>query len=340
MINSKICLQKEEGFDPNAASTEDSGVFGLETKEADAKIVYIPVPWELTASYGKGTAKGPEAIFKASKQIDLYHPELGRIYEAGFYMLPIETVMPAEAGIQNPSRHMLDASLRWHDKRSEINYLSEQVNLYVYEQSKRLLNNNQLVGVVGGDHSSPFGAIEAMAERESFGILHLDAHLDLRDAYEGYTWSHASIMRNVLERLPQVNQLVQVGIRDFCEEELEFAKSQGGRVIIWNDFELMQRRFANKAWTNTCQEIIQNLPQKVWVSFDIDALDPRFCPGTGTPVPGGLDFQEAYYLIREVQRSGRQIIGFDLCEVGSSEWDGNVGARMLYHLTGFMLESS
>ncbi|MEI6791069.1 MAG: agmatinase [Myxococcaceae bacterium] len=300
-------------FDPNAASEEDSGIFGLPCTESESQLVFIPVPWELTTSYGKGTAQGPEAILRASKQVDLYHAELGRVYEAGLHMLKIGNL--------------------------EANSC-EEVNTYVYDNTKRLLQQNKIVGIVGGDHSSPFGAIQAIAEQhDSFGILHLDAHADTRDAYEGYTWSHASIMRNVLDRIPEVKKLVQVGIRDFCEEELEFAKAQQDRMRVHTDFELMRARFEGDSWGKQVSHMLTDLPEKVWVSFDIDALDPRFCPHTGTPVPGGLDFWEAYYLIANLARSGRKIIGFDLCEVGDAEWDGNVGARMLYHLAGWTLES-
>lgn len=311
-------------FDPNAASKEDSGIFGLPSTEVDSKLVFVPVPWELTTSYGKGTAMGPKAILRASKQVDLYHAELGKIYEAGLFMLPISEEIAS-----------------WNRApKTKANELGEQVNNYVYEQITRLLHLNKLVGIIGGDHSSPFGAIQAMAQQcDSFGILHLDAHADTRDAYEGYTWSHASIMRNILERIPQVKKLVQVGIRDFCEEELEFSNIQKNRMRVHTDFELMRAQFEGQSWRDQVTRMIANLPQKVWVSFDIDALDPRFCPCTGTPVPGGLDFQEAYYLISNLVRSGRKIIGFDLCEVGDGEWDANVGARILYYLAGLTLTS-
>lgn len=309
-------------FDPNAASLDDSGIFGLPYTEAESQLVYIPVPWELTTSYGKGTARGPEAILNASKQVDLYHAELGRFYEAGLHMLPIS-----------------DEILSWNElDHAQADALGERVNQAVYQETKRLLGQNRQIAVVGGDHSSPFGAIQAIGEHyESFGILHLDAHADTRDAYEGYTWSHASIMRNVLERVPQVSKLVQVGIRDFCEQELEFARAHEDMVHVHTDFELMRHQFQGEPWSVQVGRIIADLPEQVWVSFDIDALDPRFCPNTGTPVPGGLDFNQAYYLIAQLARSGRKIIGFDLCEVGNAEWDANVGARMLYHLSGWML---
>ena len=167
---------------------------------------------------------------------------------------------------------------------------------------------------------------------------------DLRRAYEGFTFSHASIMFNVLERIPAVERLVQVGIRDFCEAEWNYAKAQGQRARIFLDADLQHRRHLGRPWAKSAQEIVAALPQEVWISFDIDGLDPRFCPHTGTPVPGGLDFAEANHLIAAVARSGRKIIGFDLNEVspdptGRSEWDANVGARLLYKLTAWTLVS-
>jgi agmatinase len=184
-----------------------------------------------------------------------------------------------------------------------------------------------------------------VAERyPSYGILHFDAHSDTRIAYEGFEWSHASIMHNALERIPQITNLVQVGIRDVCEQEVDYCASQGKRVDVYFDRDLQRRKFEGKSWSATADEIVAKLPKEVWISFDIDGLDPRFCPKTGTPVPGGLEFAEAVHLIGAVARSGRKIIGFDLnevapCQSGEDEWDANVGARLLYKLAAFTLAS-
>jgi agmatinase len=222
------------------------------------------------------------------------------------------------------------------------------LNDFVYGETKRLLDAGKIVGIVGGDHSVPFGAIQAIAERHaSFGILHIDAHSDTRIAYEGFTWSHASIMYNVLEHIPQVTKLVQVGVRDFCEQELDYCEQQTDRVEVCFDAHLARRKFAGEPWAKLAGEIAAGLPQAVWVSFDIDGLDPRLCPGTGTPVPGGLEFNEAGHLLGELVRSGRTILGFDLSEVAphpagpeaGDEWDANVGARLLYRLSAWTLAS-
>jgi agmatinase len=226
----------------------------------------------------------------------------------------------------------------------EVNSIGARVNEHVELEARRWLKQGKIVGVVGGDHSVPYGAIKAAAERQpGLGLLHFDAHHDLREAYEGFEHSHASIFHNVLTDVAAVSKLVQIGIRDFSEQEHDFAKAQGPRVKVYYDGDLTRRKFSGQAWTYLCNEIVEHLPEQVWVTFDIDGLDPRFCPHTGTPVPGGLDFKEANFLLGTLVRSGRTIVGFDLCEVApgpdGDEWDANVGARLLYKMTGWTLAS-
>ena len=324
-------------FDPNAASEKKSGIFGLPSKEANAKIIFIPVPWEATTSYGGGTSKGPSAIFEASKQVDLFDLELGDFYEAGLFMLP------ESANVKKWNKEAKAAAKKKSLKR--VNELGHKINDFVFTETRRVLEAGKIPAIVGGDHSVPFGAFQAIAEKyPSYGILHFDAHSDTRKAFEGFTWSHASIFHNVLEKIPACKKLVQVGIRDFCEEEFNYCRSQKERVKTYYDLELSQRKYRGETWEKIVSEIISELPENVWISFDIDGLDPRFCPNTGTPVPGGLDFNEALFIISTLAKSGRKIIGFDLNEVapdpsGASEWDANVGARLLYKMAGWCLKS-
>jgi agmatinase len=338
-------------FDPNSAAAEDAGIFGLPYAEKESALVYLPVPWEATTSYGGGTSRGPAAILKASPQLDLYDFDVLKPYEAGLFMRPESSEVrawnkAAKAAAQKIIRAGGDAG---KDKAllaalKTVNGLSDKLNAWVYKEASRLMDAGKIVGIIGGDHSTPYGAIKAAAQRTpGLGLLHFDAHHDLRVAYEGFTHSHASIFYNVLKDVPQVQKLVQVGIRDFCEQELEFAKSQGSRVKVYYDGDLARRKFSGQAWTYLCNEIVEHLPDQVWVTFDIDGLDPAFCPHTGTPVPGGLDFREANFLLGTLVRSGRTIVGFDLNEVspgpGGDEWDANVGARLLYKLTAWTLAS-
>jgi agmatinase len=344
-------------FDPNAPAAGDAGIFGLPTAEADAALVLLPVPWEATTSYGGGTAEGPAAILRASHQVDLYDLDVEKPYAAGIFMLGEADVLRddnalakerAQRIIQSYQKHPFEISdAERGELLADVLRLSEKMNGLVRAETFRLLSQGKLVGIVGGDHSVPLGAMEAAAELvPAFGVLHFDAHSDTRDAYEGFRYSHASIMRNVCDRIPAVKRVVQVGIRDFCEEEMDYIRAQGDRMAVFFDRDLAHRKFRGESWASATRDIIAKLPQHVWVSFDIDGLDPRYCPHTGTPVPGGLDFSEAVFLLREMVRQGRTIIGFDLNEVApnqadpADEWDGNVAARLLYKLCAFTLASN
>jgi len=339
-------------FDPNAPAQPGSGIFGLPGTEADAAVVLLPVPWEATTSYGGGAADGPRAILEASAQVDLYDLDVDRPYRAGIVMLPEpEAIVALNGQAKALASKVIEAGGAGDDPSlrsalAKVNAASTKVNAWVEQETARLLAAGKLVGVVGGDHSVPFGAFQALAKHHPrFGVLHFDAHSDTRRAYEGFEHSHASIMFNVLEAVPAVRKLVQVGIRDVCEEEIGYCQGQGGRVRMFTDREISRRRHAGDPFVKTAQEIVSDLPDEVWVSFDIDGLDPRFCPHTGTPVPGGLDTQEVVTILRELVRSGRRVVGFDLNEVAPNpsdpedEWDGNVGARMLYKLVAFTLAS-
>lgn len=337
-------------FDPDAAGQPGSGIFGLPTTRDEASIVLLPVPFDATTSYGHGTSRGPDAIYDASMQVDLYDRRYGRIYERGIFMEPSddriaslsETARKAAAPIiEKGGAEPTDAAAV-----TRVNAAGDEVNRFTYEQVKRVLAEGKTPGLIGGDHSTPFGAIRACAEHGGggggLGILHIDAHMDLRNAYEGFRWSHASIMYNVLREIPGVTRIVQVGIRDFGEGEMDFGIEQGQRVHTFYDDAWAQDLAAGTPFTDLAAGAIRALPDRVYVSFDIDGLDPSLCPHTGTPVPGGLSFNQALILLDALHKSGKQIVGFDLVEVcpgggAEDEWDANVGARLLYKLCGVAL---
>jgi len=341
-----------DGFDPNAAADSDAGIFGLPFTPEESAIVFLPVPWEATTSYGGGTAGGPAAILNASLQVDLFHRHVLRPYTAGMAMLDESAEVRAWNDEARPlARNIIDVGGRVTQESHlapdlrRVNELSAMLNEWVRQESAHVLASGKIVALVGGDHSTPFGMIQAAGEAfGGFDILQFDAHCDFRAAYEGFEFSHASIMHNVMTRLPHVRKITQVGIRDFCEEEIEFAESLGDRCAIFFDDEIAARSYRGEKWDATCEEIVGGLGQDVWISFDIDGLLASLCPNTGTPTPGGLDFNQAVYLIERVVRSGRRLVGFDLNEVspdatGANEWDANVGARMLYSLAAWTLAS-
>ena len=315
----------------NAEQGEDcspeAGLFGFDVPYTDCALVILGVPWELTVSYGQGTAQAPQAILQASHQIDLCTSPPTAPYRRGIHY----RVLKHEVASPSPT----PADRVTHIKH--VNALSTAFNSAVYNETRSIISDGKLLGLVGGEHAIAFGYLQFLHEfYPAFGILHLDAHLDYRCAYQGYIYSHASIMYQVMTELDSVQKMVHVGIRDFCLAEKKFAEELDKRDKIFFACELHRRGFAE-----VVTEIVSHLPSEVYISFDIDALDPSLCPSTGTPVPGGLSFYDVELLLQMLVASGKKIIGFDLSEVvpGYNHWDENVASRILYRLCAAILRS-
>ncbi len=349
-------------YDPSAAADPNAGIFGLPYSYEDAKLIYLPVPWEATTSYGGGTVYGPQAIIDASPQMDIYDLDVKDPYLCGLHALPIsEEIMKDNEHAKKLAETIKDAygdtkgNAALEKNLAEVNALSHKLNASVFEQVTKILDDGKIAALIGGDHSTPFGAFRAAAKKfGQFGILHFDAHSDTRNAYMGFEHSHASIMHNAAIQIPEITQIIQVGIRDFCDDEIKFTQSQGTRFQIFFDQQISEMKLRGKSFLEITETILKPLPKKVWVSFDIDGLDPRYCPHTGTPVPGGLEYAEAVFILKLLAQSGRTIIGFDLNEVAppldsdgkpievnqaADEWDANVGMRLLYKLSALTLAS-
>lgn len=349
-------MQDIMDFDPNSPGIRSNNIFGLPFTEAQASLVLLPVPWEVTVSYRVGTSRGPDNIFNAAMQVDLFDPDIKDGWKKGFYMMPIDRNIRSKSDYLRQCAelvisHMTEGGLVEENEQlcnrlKEINEGGAMLCNWVHEMTRDLLKAGKKVGLIGGDHSTPLGFIKALSEVHSeFGILQIDAHADLRVAYENFTYSHASIMYNTLQQVPQVKKLVQVGIRDYCDEELEIIETSNGRIHTFFDKDIKARQYEGDTWKAICKDIIDALPQKVYISFDIDGLDPKLCPNTGTPVPGGFEAEQIFYLFKMLHESGRQLIGFDLNEVSCGEHTGDgidaiVGARVLYKLCNFMVANS
>lgn len=333
-------------FNPDDTGVANGNYFGFPFLVEESKLVLISAPWDVTVSYNDGTVKAPQAIIDASIQVEIYDNHNPDAWQKGIATQPVDQwIEEASECYRHKAQQVIEhieAGGEIEQVQSildQVNDASRKLNDIIYSQSKSLLEQGKKVGLVGGDHSTPLGLISALAQQhDSFGILHIDAHCDLRDAYEGFSYSHASIMFNSL-KLPQVEKLVQVAVRDFSQTELQLAQADE-RVVQFADYQIKERAFEGQTWQMQCEKIVESLPQRVYISFDIDGLSREFCPSTGTPVPGGLSFNEAVYLIFELKKSGRTIIGFDLTEVApaeADEWDANVGARVLYKLCNAIL---
>jgi len=341
---------KTDDFDPNGVGVNNGNYFGLPFGEDEAELVLVSVPWDVTVSYGAGTVYGPDAVIDASTQLDLYDETAPGLWRRGIASAPVDYDLHEESQRMREDAERIISRLEeggdvsgeyYARKLRRVNDACRRMNDSVYRQVAERIDAGHRVGMVGGDHSTSYGAIRAVAERyPDAGVLHLDAHCDLREAYEGFEFSHASVMFNVLRDTP-LRRLVQVGVRDYCDSEAEMI-SEDARIEAFTWHSLVRNRFMGMTWHEQCRRIVEKLPDRVYVSFDIDALSMEYCPHTGTPVTGGLSFDEAVYLMECVVESGREIVGFDMVEVApkmDDRTDAIVGARILYKLCLLTLKS-
>jgi agmatinase len=317
-------------FDPNNSGAEYDGVFALPFSIEEAAAVIVPAPWDATSSQGRVAAGAPDAVFAASKYVELFDPVYGAIYESGIAM----DVASNDIVAMNDAAVSLQKDSQFDPGRLDI--ICERVNDVVRKQVAGHLSAGKHVGLIGGDHSVSYGSIEAHLEHyPGLGVLQVDAHCDLRSGFDGARYSHASIMYNVLEYLRPAS-LVQVGVRGLCDFEAEYAR-KAPNVTTFFDADLRSKRADGESWSSLCERITSHLPDNVYISFDIDGLEPTACPHTGTPVPGGLTYNDALQLLSHLAKSGKNVVGFDLVEVASDEFDASIGAHLLYQLCGVLL---
>jgi len=331
-----------DNFDENGPGQYNQ-LFGLSSTLEDATVVIIPAPWEVTVSYREGTAAAPKKILEASSQVELYQPDMHNVWKAGFYMdNESSTLVKSNAFLRPLAQKIIqDAEGRMRlpqNKKTkwlgEINSGCQNMIGIVRERAFDLLEQGKTVGLLGGDHSTALGLIQGLAyARQSIGILQIDAHADLRDSFEGFDYSHASVMHHALSTAG-VECLVQVAVRDFSVYEAQRMKKDP-MITTFDQPVLDKLCYAGENWHTTCKKILSKLPDQVYISLDIDGLDPAYCPGTGTPVPGGLDYGAVDYLLRLLVEMNKTIVGFDLTEVApisAMDIDAIVGARLLYRL--------
>lgn len=320
--------------------------FEVETSFESADLILIPAPWSATVSYGKGTEKGPEIIRKASHYLDFFKLSLKCSYNEKIHFEENDPIIES----------LNSQVLNWHKESAgekspifykNINHAGQSLLDWIYEKSAKADSQDKIPALIGGEHSVSEGILSFIGDKYKgdYGILHLDAHADLRAAYQGFKHSHASVMYNVLNLKQAPKKLIQVGVRDFCEEEYKLIKQEKG-IRCYFDEEIFTRICKGENWAFICKEIISQLPQRVYVSLDVDALSWSYAPGTGTPVPGGLSFNQVLYLLEEIKRQKKKLISFDVVETSAggeglifSNWNGNVSARLIYYLSGLALHS-
>ncbi len=268
-----------------------------------ARIVVWPVSYEGTVSYGTGTGRGAEAIIDASRNMELYDEET----DAEVYKLGIHTV--EESPSVDPPARMMQS---------------------LYERASELVSTGKFVTMIGGEHSVSAPVIRAHAERyDNLSILQIDAHADLRDTYDGTPHSHASIMARVTRdlRLPAV----QCGIRSISAEEARALDELPTRIFWAKDI------VGRSDWWDAA---VDGLTENVYLTVDIDGLDPSLVAQTGTPEPGGLGWYETVGLIRTLARK-RRVVGMDLTEysyVEGQDASAFLCAKLIYKSLAFIFE--
>lgn len=273
-----------------------------ERSEPDrARVVLVPVPYDAMASGWPGARLGPSAVLSASTQIEDYDLEL----DAEPVSVGVHVAEPVElqlGSVQAMIEAVRDACARWHREK-------------------------KFVIALGGDHSVAVGAARAAAGRwPDVHFLHIDAHLDLRESYQGSSLSHASAAR----RLWELGPVVPVGIRSASAEEMAWARSKGIDIFT-------ARRICADPSDRWMDEVIERLGERVYVTFDVDGLDPSVMPATGTPEPGGLTYRQAIGLLRRLAEK-REVVACDLCELAPApglHMADVTAARILYKMVGY-----
>ena len=325
-------------FNPSDIGVNNGNIFGFPYNKDAAQIHILPIAWEATASYGRGCAQSYKAIRQASLQLDFYDDK-GAFWKIPVYMHEALGVLLNNQVAQkatNLINHLENGGqiLDRKEEFEEINAVSTSLNSLVEEHCDGLIKQGKKIIILGGDHSVPLGLIRALGKDESFGILHFDAHADLRPGYEGFAYSHASIMHHA--RLQsKVKSITSIGLRDISPEEAQIIRNDA-QLNVYSDKYLANQRLDLRPFSEVIEEILEKLPKKIYLSFDVDCLDPSLCPNTGTPVPGGLSWHEIQAILDALYHSDIDIIGADLCETGHHPWDAQVSARLLYQFIGLM----
>ena len=292
---------KLHGLDPDRFI--QPGFLGLSPEARayeSAALALVQVPYDGTTSYRGGARNGPAALMEASKQVELYDPELD--------------ATPAEVGI-----HTLPPLYPEYAGPAEMVKSVQEVTAAVLADGKTPV-------MVGGEHSVTTGVVRAVAahHREKLHVLQIDAHYDLRDAYEGTPYSHASVMRRLSE---DGHTIHPVGIRSVSPEEIAYAREAGIQAVMGSDLE-------GDHWL---EPLLERLGEPLYITVDVDGFDPSVIPGTGTPEPGGLGWYAGLRLLRRAF-AGRRVVGFDINELAPIPGDNRseyAAAKLLYKMIGY-----
>lgn len=292
-----------------------SNFLGLEKKYSDyatSPVVVVPAPYEHSVSYGGGTRLGPQAILDASHYVEFYDEEL-------------KQELTREHGIAT----LQPLNFKGKKDKNALDIIERTV--------RKLLSDGKFVVTLGGEHTISAAPIKAHLDKyPDLSVLHIDAHSDLRNEYEGNKYSHACVMARVCEFLDP-RRLVQVGIRAQCAEEAQFIIDR--HISTFYAYDIHNEKF-NPPSANWQDTVVKKVTDTVYISFDIDGFDPSIMPATGTPEPNGLNWHETMVLLRKVSEHAR-IVGFDVVEfspIKGLHHADETAAKLVYKILNYALE--
>lgn len=340
--------EKIEKFNPDERA-EQGGIYGLPFNYEESETVVLGIPWSVTHKHRTNSALAPQAVWEASRLVELFDPYLPEGWKKGiYYAVPDKDIYSKHLKFQPKAARYIKAVQKgepardWIKQMEKINKACAKMVDHVHKLSATMLKDAKNLVALGGDQSTALGLLRALNEKhEAFGVLHFDAHADLISARYGLTYSHRSVMHNAL-RLKAVKKLTQVGVREFNSEEHASIQNSHGRIATFFDGDMKREAILGKSWSEQCKEIVDSLPNKVYLSVDVDGLAPYLAPANTQIVPGGLSLDEFYYLLERIVESGRTLIGADLGEIAAQngeQWDARVGARVLYRIVNYMIAS-
>lgn len=273
----------------------------------DSLVAILPVPFEQTTSYGKGTSKGPKAILDASHYVEFFDEEMNRefCFEKG-----ICTLLPLEFNKKIKGKAALE---------------------FIYKNVKKHIDNRKFVVTLGGEHSISTAPIRAHFDSfKNISLLHFDAHSDLREEYEGSIYSHASFASRAAEF---TTDITQIGIRAQCKEEYKFIKEK--KINTMYAFEIRNGKYGND-WQ---ERAVDSLNENVYITFDVDYFDPSIMPSTGTPEPNGFYWDETMKLLKLLGEK-KKVVGFDVVELSPSKnfpFPDFLTAKLIYKMLNYFI---
>lgn len=339
-------------FDFDGIMPDNGNYFGMPLSPDEAALVLVSAPWDVTVATREGSSYAPDAIIEASRFIGLSDPANGDSWRKGIATAPIDyTIQDASHRLRSDALRIIklldEMGLSFieniiSDRRlKRINEMSAQINENIYNQTKQWLAKGKIVGLVGGDQSTIYGAVKAVGEKYGrIGVLHIDSQCDMDEESRGFDYSNSSVMRNVMQDVAQIECYMGVGMRDFTPAVWRKVQ-EDPRMNVCTAEDVSRREFEGATWRSVCDEIVAKLPDNVYVSLDIDALTLECSPHTGVRVPGGLPFQRVVYLLERLVESGRRIVGFDLTEVVpdlNDKSDAAIAARLLFKMCNVALK--